>query len=139
MTNDDIVQIYQLLGLYGHLIDSRDWGRLAEIFTPDVIFDASDLHHRVEGLPAVQAMMDDPRAPHPLAHHITNPYVWQEPDGTVHARSKLVGVIAEARVGTGTYFDTLVATEAGWRIAHREFRLRRESAMLRDLPKYKPL
>jgi len=37
----DAVAIYQLLALYGRLVDERDWDGLAELFTEDPVFNAS--------------------------------------------------------------------------------------------------
>lgn len=139
METTDIVAIQQILALYGHLLDDRDWPRLAEVFTENAIFDAADTGGgpAVHSLKELQAMFDNPRTMHPLAHHITNPYVWQEADGTVHARSKIVGILTEGKVGSGSYFDTLVRTPAGWRIRKRVVTLRRESKMLRTPPEYR--
>ena len=38
----DTLAIHQLLALYGHLIDERQWSRLDEVFTDDLVFDATD-------------------------------------------------------------------------------------------------
>jgi len=135
----DIVAIHQILALYGHLLDDRDWDRLSMVFTDDATFDASDSGGgpAVHSLNDLRAMFDNPRTMHPLAHHITNPYVWQDADGTVRARSKIVGILTEGRVGSGSYFDTLVRTPEGWRIRERRVKLRRESQLLRPPPQYR--
>ena len=135
----EIVAIHQTLALYGHLLDDRDWERLSMVFTNDATFDASDAGGgpATHSLAELRAMFDNPRTMHPLAHHITNPYVWQEADGTVHARSKIVGILADGRAGSGSYFDTLMKTAQGWRIKTRTVKLRRESQMLRQPPEYR--
>ena len=135
----DIVAIHQLLALYGHLLDDRDWARLSMVFTEDATFDAADTGGgaATHTLKDLIAKFDNPRTLHPLAHHITNPYVWQEADGTVHARSKIVGILSEGRAGSGSYFDTLVRVGDGWRIKSRVVKLRRESQMLRQPPEYR--
>ena len=139
MTTDDIVAIQQILALYGHLVDDRDWTRLSMVFTDDVVFDATDAGGKTaaRSLDELRAMFDHPKTLHPLAHHITNPYVWREPDGTVHARSKIVGILADGRAGSGSYLDILVLTEQGWRIRNRKVTLRRESQLLRAPPEYR--
>ena len=139
METSDIVAIHQILALYGHLVDERDWLGLANVFTEDAVFDASD----AGGGPAtcslkdLQAQFDNARTLHPLAHHITNPYVWQEAGGKVHAKSKIVGILAGGCAGSGSYLDTLVHTPEGWRIQQRVVTLRRESKMLRQPPEYR--
>lgn len=35
METGDLVQIHQLLGHYGHLVDAKQWERLGEIFASD--------------------------------------------------------------------------------------------------------
>lgn len=139
MSTDDIVAVHQMLALYGHLLDDRDWGRLHLVFTEDATFDAADAGGgaAVHSLKDLIAAFDNPRMLHPLAHHITNPYVWEEPDGTIHARSKIVGILSDGKAGSGSYFDTLVRTGHGLRIKTRVVKLRRESQMVRKPPEYR--
>ena len=35
----DLVLIHQLLGEYGHAIDTADWERFAALFVPDAVLD----------------------------------------------------------------------------------------------------
>ena len=139
MKTDDIIEIHQILALYGHLLDDRDWERLSLVFTEDATFDASDAGggKPAGSLEELRAAFDNPKTMHPLAHHITNPYVWQDADGTVRARSKIAGILSDGRVGSGSYYDTLVRTDQGWRIRTRLVKLRRESQMLRQPPEYR--
>jgi hypothetical protein len=60
LESSDIVAITQVVNLYGHVLDARDWDRLTEVFTDDGVFDLSDVvipgagspvH---EGLPAIR-------------------------------------------------------------------------------------
>lgn len=140
MDTADIVEIHQIFALYGHLVDDRDWQRLSMVFTDNVTFDATDAGSKkvVNSLNELRAEFDNPKTMHPLAHHITNPYVWQDEDGTVRARTKIVGVLSEGRVGSGSYYDTLVRTGQGWRVKTRLVKLRRESNMVRQPPEYRP-
>jgi hypothetical protein len=43
VNNDDIVEINQVVGLYAHVIDGKQWHRLDELFTDDGVFDLSGL------------------------------------------------------------------------------------------------
>ena len=66
---EDRLFVYELLALYGHLVDDRAFGRFDEIFTSDAVFDLrpyGGLCHR--GLDAIQTMMRT-STEHPLAHH----------------------------------------------------------------------
>jgi hypothetical protein len=122
----DRLAIHELLAWYGHVIDERWWDELHTVFTPDVVFDASDFGQPVTtSLAALRDHWAGDEAQHPLAHHATNVVVTQDPDGTVRVLSKGIGVGPRGRVGSVTYRDVVVRTPAGWRIARRTPTLRR--------------
>jgi 3-phenylpropionate/cinnamic acid dioxygenase small subunit len=121
----DTMAIHQLLALYGHLIDEREWSRLSEVFTDDLVFDARDFGLGVtHTLDELRDAWTGPEASHPLAHHATNIVVDQDADGTVRVLSKVVGVGNKGRVGSGTYRDVVVRTPDGWRLSSRTVTLR---------------
>jgi hypothetical protein len=130
LTVEDRLDILQVLNLYGHIIDLREWERMEELFTEDAVFDSTDLGNRTP-----TASLHDLRENwkvsrnHPLAHHATNIVVWEDPDGTVRTQSKGIGVGFKGRVGTLTYRDVMRRTPAGWRIA------RRTAIMMRPQPR----
>jgi hypothetical protein len=119
--------LHELLHLYGHLVDDRAWDALDQVFTADVVYDASDF-----GMPVTRSLAelvaewtsDEGLRRHPLAHHATNIVVTEDPRGTVRVRSKGIGVGAGGRVGSVTYDDVAVRTAAGWRLAARRVTLR---------------
>jgi hypothetical protein len=122
----DRIAIHELLSLYGHLIDQRRWADLDQVFTDDLLYDASDFgvdvtHTRADLL----AHWASDERMHPLAHHATNVVISEDPDGTVRVLSKGVGVGDTGRVGSVTYHDVVVRTPAGWRMASRRAELRR--------------
>lgn len=115
----DVAAIQQLYGLYGHVMDDRDWDRLGDVFTEDVVFDATAL-----GVPLmdswaaiIEATETSPATP--LAHHATNVFVERVDGDTAAVRAKAIGIYSGGRAFSGDYRDTLVRTEAGWRIRHR--------------------
>ena len=113
----DIVAIQQLMALYGHLVDARQWPRLGEIFTDDGHFDVTAYQAgRHDGLAAVIAFFE--RASHPPAHHSTNLYIYEQ-DGQTRARSKYAVPSDGGRMYGGDYEDLLVHTVGGWRIQER--------------------
>ena len=60
LTVEDRLDIQQLINLYGHLIDTRAFSRLGEIFTDDAVFDLTGFDGTVyEGLEAIVQMMHD--------------------------------------------------------------------------------
>jgi ketosteroid isomerase-like protein len=118
LTADDIIAIQQLLSLYGHAIDDREFDRAAEIFTPDVIYDTRAFDGQIHrGIEAVCANWHG-YAHHPVGHHATNVIV-TERDGQVHVVSKGIGVRADNTVRTTNYRDIVRRTPEGWRIAER--------------------
>jgi hypothetical protein len=122
----DILAIHQLLALYGHIIDEREWQRVGELFTATAVYDMSEFGLGiVHGAEAIRDMWSRPGATHPLAHHATNIVVSEDPDGTVRVLSKGLGVGPNGRVGSVVYRDVVVRTPEGWRFAMRKGRLRR--------------
>jgi hypothetical protein len=120
LSADDILQIQQLVNLYGHIIDERQFSRASELFTEETVYDVSDFDSGVHrGAAAIAALWADPEAKHPLAHHATNIVVTEDPDGTVRAISKGTGVRNNGTVGTVVYRDIVERTAKGWRITER--------------------
>ena len=124
----DRLAVHELLGLYGHVIDERRWADMELVFTPDVVYDASDFGHGItRSLDELRAHWSGDDSLHPLAHHATNIVVSEDPDGVVRVLSKGLGVGRKGRVGSAVYRDVVVKTESGWRLAHRRAELRRPS------------
>ena len=122
----DRLAIHELLGHYGHVIDERRWSDMELVFTADVVYDSTDFGGEItRGLDELRARWSGDESRHPLAHHATNIVVTEDPDGVVRVLSKGIGVGARGRVGSVVYRDTVVRTEAGWRLSHRRAELRR--------------
>ncbi len=124
MTNTalaDRLAIHELLGLYGHIIDAAQWHRLDELFTDDILFDASAFDGVAvsKGLAALQDYWSAPDTPHPFAHHATNIVINMLTTDRAEVLSKGIGVGRKGRVGSVTYLDILRKEPIGWRIAHR--------------------
>ncbi len=125
---EDRILIHELIGLYGHLIDEREFSRLDEIFTADAEFDLAGYGGvKYQGLPAIIELMMESKE-HPLAHHATNIVVEQVVDGRVSVISKGIGVGHKGRVGSVVYKDYLVRLGDQWRISERKVELRSASA-----------
>lgn len=118
----DIVGIQQLFALYGHVFDSGELTRLEELFTADVVFDATaegvPLMHGIEAiLTAAQSFEHIP-----LAHHITNVLVEDVNGDTATVRAKVLQTFSGGRGFSGTYHETLSRTADGWRISRHVYR-----------------
>jgi 3-phenylpropionate/cinnamic acid dioxygenase small subunit len=115
----DLVAIHQLYGLYGHVMDDRDWSRLPELFTADCVFDATALGvPLMSGRDAIATATESSPAT-PLAHHVTNVYVMDIDHESATVRAKALGTYSRGRAFSGDYEDRLVRTDGGWRIRHR--------------------
>jgi hypothetical protein len=126
LTTEDILAIHQLVALYGHIIDERQFSRVHELFTESTVYDVSDFGMGVHvGTAAIAALWLASEEHHPLAHHATNIVVSEDPDGTVRVISKGIGIGRNGRAGSVTYRDVVICTADGWRIAERIARLRR--------------
>ncbi|WP_425829211.1 nuclear transport factor 2 family protein [Streptomyces fractus] len=122
----DRTAITELLSLHGHLIDSGQLDRLDELFTPDVVYDISDLGQPpLLGPDAIKGAALALGAGNPVAHHVTNVVLTEVSADRVHALSKGIGISADGTVGSATYEDTVVRGEGGWRIARRKVIARR--------------
>jgi hypothetical protein len=122
----DILAIHELLALYGHIIDQREWQRVDELFTSGAVYDMTAFGlGTVVGTAAIRQLWSRPDAAHPLAHHATNIIVQEDADGTVRVLSKGLGVGPNGRVGSVVYRDVVERTPQGWRFVSRSAQLRR--------------
>ena len=135
LTLEDRLDLYEIPGRYGDSIDDRDWDKLRTIFTEDAVFDLTGVGSRpLVGIEDIVTFMEE-EAAHPRTHTMTNIYVNQTNDG-VELRFRIVALLGKGRTGTASYYDTVVKTEDGWRVKHRETfsrrRDKREAKVDRD-------
>lgn len=125
MQAQDIIEIQQLMALYGHSVDADDQPLLRQVFTVDGIFDARVLSAPlVEGLEAIVAFFTAGKAYRPPSHNMTNVYVYEN-NGETRVTSKWF-MLNPPDGGTllGDYDDLVVRSAEGWRIKHRLVKLR---------------
>lgn len=122
LSADDRLAIAQTLSLNGHLADSGDFDRFAEIFTADVVYelDAAGVG-TVEGLQAVRgaARRMAQAGAGPLAHHVTNIVITGEHDGVATVESKILLLMHTGAIESAVQHDTLLREDGTWRISHR--------------------
>lgn len=122
----DRLDIHELLARHGHLVDDGELERMPEVFTDDVVYDVSDAGGGVlRGCAAIREAALALGGGNPVAHHVTNVVVTEDPSGLVRARSKGIGVRADGSTGSAVYEDELRREPDGWRIARRTVRIRR--------------
>ena len=91
LSADVVVEITQVVHLYGHILDGRLWDRLPDVFTDAGVF-ALSLEtgtsmggRRFNGIVEIRSMFKV--VDHALAHHVSNVYVY-ETGGDVRALCK---------------------------------------------------
>ena len=129
MEVSDRIELHELPGRYGDIIDDRNWDGLGRIFTEDATFDLTDLGvPMLTGLAAIKQFMDVD-AEHPLTHMMTNVYVDEQP-GSVTMNFRIVALRKGGLVSTASYYDVVVKTAQGWRV-HKRVTTRRRRHILR--------
>ena len=123
---DDRAASSELLARHGHLFDDGELDRLDLLFTASVSYDVTafggGVLHGIEAIRTATLALGDRN---PVGHHVTNVVLTDQPDGSVRARSKGIGVYADGTAGSVTYEDTVVPTAEGWRIDARTVAPRR--------------
>jgi 3-phenylpropionate/cinnamic acid dioxygenase small subunit len=138
----DYAAVLATLARYSTALDQRDWGLLAQVFTPDLVYDAGEwtTHSFEEYLERLRPYLEGCG---PTQHLLGNYQVELDGDraqSTVYVRAFHLGareLSHETYEMFGEYRDRLVRTEAGWRSHHRTLRLHLERgtrAVLRPLP-----
>ena len=110
--------IHELLANYGHVLDDVAHHRYPEIFTEDAVFDMSaydqaNLNSRAEIAAAFQGR-------NMYGHLTTNIVIEELARDSARVRSKYIGFANDGGIQTGDYFDTVIRTDAGWRLKVRK-------------------
>ena len=114
MDLDDRLELHELPGRYGDMIDDRDWDGLSRIFVDEATFEIPG--QVLDGIEAIREFMRG--AKHPRTHLMTNIYVDETPDGVIQ-RFRLVGMRRDGRIVSARYRDLVVKREDGWRVLTR--------------------
>ncbi|MGO9855480.1 MAG: nuclear transport factor 2 family protein [Acidimicrobiales bacterium] len=123
----DRADIEQLLVQYATGIDQRDWKLFRSCFTDDALGDYGDIG-TFAGADSLTDFMIAAHGGFGSTNHMLSNFVIHVDGDRATARSYVHVVLAFAHDrdawidGVGTYEDTLVRTDSGWRIARRTFR-----------------
>lgn len=126
----DYALIQNVLNLYPHIVDvPENYGRIGEVFAPDIVFDAGSLG-RYEGVTAmIEYLRHSPvraaalERSQLLAHNIANIHVFEDVNGQVCCLSRCIGVSKAGVASVAVYEDVLRKTHDGWRITYRKVSL----------------
>jgi SnoaL-like domain len=110
----DILEIQQLINLYWHLLDGRQFSRVDDLFAHNAVYDVTDFDSGIRcGTQAIAKVWGAAGDKHPLGHHATNIIITEEPDGTVRVASKGIGVRPNGSVSSVLYRDIVARSPGG--------------------------
>lgn len=118
--SEDLVDIQNVLALYCHLIDDREWDRLSDVYTPDSAYGAKEGALN-QGLPAIVAYLAS--IPQPVLHLTSDFYINLSANGDrATGRAKWLSVHTDGSLVAGSYEqDVYARTDVGWRIQYRTY------------------
>jgi ketosteroid isomerase-like protein len=126
LTEQDRIDIGDLINLHGHLTDAGELDQAGDLFTEDVTYDLGDfglgsLHGAVAIREAAVAMGQA----NPVGHHVTNIVITRIDDRSARVQSKGIGIKADGTAGSVTYDDIVTRQPRGWKISYRKATARR--------------
>jgi ketosteroid isomerase-like protein len=126
LSDQDRVDINDLINLHDHLTDAGELDQAGELFTLDVTYDLSDfglgsLHGSSRTRAAALALGDA----NPVGHHVTNIVITKIDDRSARVRSKGIGIKADGTSGSVVYDDIVTRQPDGWKISYRKVTARR--------------
>ena len=124
----DRIEIEEMLARYSRALDYRTFGDLEGIFTADATFDAGSLGAPT-GPAAIRAMIEGTIGHLDATQHLVGKSLIEFGDDgdsaevrtyliSQHIRESTPGPVKHYFLG-GEYYDRVVRTSAGWRIAYR--------------------
>jgi ketosteroid isomerase-like protein len=126
LSEQDRIDISDLINLHGHLIDAGELDQAGELFTADVVYDVDDFGlgslHGTEALRAAALALGDAN---PVGHHVTNIVITGIDDRSARVHSKGIGIKADGTTGSVVYDDIVTRRSDGWKISSRKVALRR--------------
>lgn len=126
LTEQDRIDITDLINLHGHLMDAGELDQADELFTSDVTYDMDgiglDSMHGIAAIRAAALALGDAN---PVGHHVTNIMITGIDDRSARIRSKGIGIRADGTAGSVVYDDIVTRQTDGWKISYRKVTARR--------------
>jgi hypothetical protein len=115
---EDFVEIDQVASWFMHLVDTKQWSRLSEVYAENAIYDGSQTSTgaTAEGVSAIAELYASVRMG---VHFCTNVVILEGGSGSARTISKWMSWQYTGRLNTGEYTDDWVKTADGWRIQRR--------------------
>ena len=126
LSEQDRIDINDLINLHGHLTDAGKLDEASDLFTPDVTYDLSDfglgpLHGTAAVREAALALGDA----NPVGHHVTNIVISAIDARSARVQSKGIGIQADGTACSVVYDDIVTRRPSGWKISYRKVTARR--------------
>jgi ketosteroid isomerase-like protein len=126
LSEQDRIDINDLINLHGHLTDAGELDQAGELFTPDVTYDLDDFGlgalHGTAALRSAALALGDAN---PVGHHVTNIVITRIDDRSARVQSKGIGIKADGTAGSVAYDDIITHQPDGWKISYRKVTARR--------------
>ena len=126
LTTEDKIAVAELIARFAHCSDYGDWAGLESLYVPEIVTELEGFSIRYEGIAAQikHAQESDVQANGKNRHYNFNLFI-EEADGAAIAHYSFLNANAGATpltaqiVTSGRMRDTVIKTDAGWKIAHR--------------------
>lgn len=126
LTEQDRIDITDLINLHGHLTDAGRLDQASELLTPDVTYDLDDFGlGSLHGTAAIREAALALGNANPVGHHVTNIVITQIDDRSARVWSKGIGIKADGTAGSVVYDDIVERRPDGWKISYRRVTARR--------------
>lgn len=126
LTEQDRIDINDVINLHGHLTDAGELDQAGELFASDVTYDVGDFGFgSLHGTAAVRETALALGDANPVGHHVTNIVITEVDDRSVRVQSKGIGIMADGTAGSVTYDDVVTREPDGWKIRYRKVTARR--------------
>jgi ketosteroid isomerase-like protein len=121
LSEQDRIDINDLVNLHGHLTDAGKLDQAGELFTPDVTYDLSDFGHgSLDGTAEMREAALALGSANPVGHHVTNIVITEIDDRSARVRSKGIGIKADGTADSVSYDDIVTRQPGGWKISYRK-------------------
>lgn len=134
LSEQDRIDINDLINLHGHLTDAGELDQAGELFTSDITYDLDGLGRAsLHGTAAIRQAALALGDANPVGHHVTNIVMTGIDHRSARVQSKGIGIMADGTAGSVVYDDIVTRQPAGWKISYRKVTARRAALGKQDV------
>jgi ketosteroid isomerase-like protein len=121
LSEQDRIEINDLINLHGHLTDAGKLDQAGELFTPDITYDLNDFGRgSLHGTAVIHEAALALGQANAVGHHVTNIVITRIDDRSARVQSKGIGIKADGTAGSVVYDDIVTRQPGGWKISYRK-------------------